>query len=149
MSLMTTWLWPQSVSHLGLFPFFLFSFHVHSVDWKVWSTGWSSGHCLTEGREESKGSRGRKCPVSLRKAGTATQGNLGRGVKGSWEEAQSKYKHKYDNKKGLHVGQMPKLWNKTSQVQIAYVILGKLLNFSESHLKNKDNKTLKVAIRIK
>lgn len=54
-------------------------------------------------------------------------------MKGSWEEAQSKYKHKYDNKKGLHVGQMPKLWNKTSQVQIAYVILGKLLNFSESH----------------
>ena len=29
---------------------------------------------------------------------------------------------------------MPKLWNKTSQVQITYVILGKLLNFSESHL---------------
>lgn len=32
------WLWLQLVSHLSL-SFFPFSFHIHSIDWKVWSSG--------------------------------------------------------------------------------------------------------------
>lgn len=65
-----------------------------------------------------------------------------KGVKGSGKRPRA---NTNTNKiqKSIACGLMTKLWKKTSQVQLTCVILGELLNFSESHLKNGDNEILK------